>query len=451
MITCDAGPPLAVSANDAPVGGETTVTDLPVTGKLPPELDGCYVRIGPNPVQRPDPGRYQPFTGDGMMHGVRLRGGRAEWYRSRWVRSSRVSQVLGEPEVPGPRRGPSDNANVNVIRHGGRTLALGEAGTVPMEVGADLRTLARADFDGTLPRGFTAHPECDPVTGELFAAAYYHEAPYVQYLIVDVTGRVRHAAPISVKNAPMMHALSLTERHVVLYDLPVTFNPAAAAAGWRFPYTWDPDHGARLGVLPREGGDADVRWLEIEPCYVFHPLNAYERGDEIVIEVVRHDRVFDRDLFRPAESAGTLWRWTVDRVSWTVREEQLDDIAEEFPRMDDRCKGSPHRYGYAVVLGRSEGTAFAGPSLVKHDLALGRTEVRELGRGWEAGEAVFVPRAPQCAEDDGWLITFVYDAAADTSQLAVLNADDFTGRPQAVVHLPGRVPHGFHASWLAAG
>jgi carotenoid cleavage dioxygenase-like enzyme len=440
-------PPGAGVLTSGQAGGsaEVTALDLPVSGDLPVELDGCFARIGPSRL-RPAERTMHLFAGEGMVHGVRLRNGHAEWYRNRWIRGERVCRALGEPSLPGPRHGLSDNANASLIQHAGRILALGESGVLPIELDADLRSVASTDFDATLPNGFTAHPQRDPVTGELFAIAYYHELPYVQYLVIDVAGRVRRAEPITVKSTPMMHALSLTERYVILYDLSVTFSPRAAASGERFPYRWDRGHGARLGILPREGTDADVAWLEIEPCYVFHPLNAYESGDRIVLDVVRHERVFDTDPLRPGESAPTLWRWTIDGTRCAVQAEQLDDAIEEFPRIDDRRNGLPNRYGYAVVMDGAGGCA--GSAVVKHDLARARSERHEFGAGRRAGECVFVPRIAAKAEDDGWLLTFVYDQASGQSALAVLDAADITACPEAVVHLPVAVPDGFHAAWI---
>jgi carotenoid cleavage dioxygenase len=423
---------------------EVTVHDLPVTGELPSALSGRYVRIGPNPA---DPSQHS-FVGDGMVHGLALRDGRAVWYRNRWIRADRVCRRLAERPLPGPRHGLSDNANANVIRHAGRTLALGEAGVLPVELDDELGSVATIDFDGTLPNGFASHPECDPITGELFTVAYYHELPYVQYLIVDVAGRIRRCEPVAVQGTPMMHSLSLTDRHALLYDLPVAFDPALAAVGSRYPYAWDRDRPARLGVLPREGAGSAIRWFDVDPCYVFHPLNAYEIGDRIIADVIRHDRVFDRDRLRPSESRPTLHRWTIDLATGTTADEQLDDLAQECPRVDDRRKTMPYRYGYTVAM--RPGNPFSGAVLLKHDLLRKTVALRDFGPGREAGEAVFVPRTPTSAEDDGWLLTYVHDARTDRTDLVVLNADDFTGPPQAVVHLPVAVPHGFHAAWLPA-
>jgi carotenoid cleavage dioxygenase-like enzyme len=420
---------------------ELTCTSLPVDGHLPGSLDGTFVRIGPHGTSG------QPLSGDPLVTAIRLRDARAEWVRTRWLRTDRVSRALGELPAPGPRRGLSDNANAGVIQHAGRILALGDGGVLPYQLGADLSTRARHDFDGTLPRGFAAHPERDPVTGELFAAAYYHEAPYVQHIIVDVQGRVRRAAPISVKNASMMHAYSLTEHYAILYDLPVVFSPAAAAAGARVPYAWDDTHGARLGILPREGADCDVQWIEIEPCYVFHAMNAYESDDDrLVIDVVRHERAADRQLWCPG-APPTLWRWTVDLRGGTVHAEQLDDRPQEFPVVDERFKGCPVRYGLTTEM--SPGSApYGGRFLLRHNLSAGTTETHDFGPDAEAADPVFIPRSPEAPEGDGWVMTLVRSVRSDASKLVVLDTSSFSGDPAAVVWLPPTGPRGFHSTWL---
>jgi carotenoid cleavage dioxygenase-like enzyme len=432
----------------APTHREATAVDLPVTGRLPTELDGRYLRIGPSPMRRSDV--RHSFVGEGMVHGVRLRNGRAEWYRSRWVRSSRVCRELAERPIPGPRHGLCDDANGNVIQHAGRILALGDAGVLPVQLDGQLDSVSTVDFEGTLSNGFAAHPECDPVTGELFAIAYYHEIPHPQYLIVDVDGRVRRSEPIPTDGTPMMHSLSLTDRHVVFFDLPVVFDPRLAAAGSRCPYSWRRNRPARLGVLRREARGADVRWFDVDPCFVFHPLNAHEDGDRITLDVIRHDRVFDRDPLHPGESTPTLWRWTIDLGRNVVRTEQLDDTPEEFPRIDDRLKTMPYRYAYTVAVRTDADGLFGGSRLRKHDLMRREVEEHDFGPGHEAGEAVFVPRCPYSAEDDGWLLTYVHDASTDLTDLVVLDAGDFSGPPVATVRLPVRVPPGLHANWLGA-
>src|SRR5512139_1582322 len=467
----------------APVTREQTITDLAVTGTIPAHLDGRYLRNGPNPVAEVDPETYNWFLGDGMVHGVRIRDGRAEWYRNRWIRSPQVASALGErpPAAPGGPPPARLGANTNVIGHAGRTLALIEGGTPNYVLTDDLETVGLCDFEGTMPGGYTAHPKRDPATGELHAVSYFFGwGDRVRYSVVGPDGRVRRTVDVQVSGSPMMHDFSLTESHVVFYDLPVTFDARKAVAGAvpgflraparlvlsaligrvripdpisaqafrrpsatrALPYSWNPRYPARVGVMPRDGGAGDVRWYEVEPCYVFHPLNAYDDGDAIVLEVVRHAKVFDRDALGPTEGAPTLVRWTIDQVSGKVREEPIDDRLQEFPRVDERLIGSRHRYGYAVGFadGGTDGT------LLKHDRVKGTSMTRSFGPGREAGEFVFEPSSPGAAEDEGVLMGFVYDKATDRSDLMLLDAQ--TLETVAAVHLPGRVPHGFHGNWV---
>ena len=273
-----------------------------------------------------------------MVHGVRFRDGRAEWYRNRWVRNEGVAAALGEPWKGGPvHEGFDFAANTNVIGHAGRTFAIVEAGARPYELTDELETIGVCDFDGTLPGGYTAHPKRDPATGELHAVSYFFGwGNKVQYSVIDPEGRVRRTVDVELGASPMLHDMSLTERYAVIYDLPVTFNMDLAAAGVNFPYAWDPDYQARIGLLPREGTADDVRWFEVDQCYVFHPLNAYDEGDRVVLDVVRHPRMFDKNRLGPDEGRPTLDRWTVDLVAGKVLEERLDDRGQEFPRVDER-------------------------------------------------------------------------------------------------------------------
>ena len=430
--------------NYAPVTEELTVDELPVKGSLPQDLCGRYLRNGPNPLAAPEPSTYHWFTGDGMVHGIRIRDGRAEWYRNRWVRSATVATALGEPVCPGPVHADMDFApNTNVIGHAGRTFAIVEAGARPYELTYDLDTVGPSDFGGTLPGGYTAHPKRDPVTGELHAVSYFWGwGNRVQYTVVGNDGLVRKVVDIEVGGPVSVHDLSLTERFAVIYDLPVVFDLEAAMSGARFPYRWDASYRARVGLLEREGGAADVSWFDVAPCYVFHPMNAYDDGNQVVLDVVRHARMFDSHRLGPDEGPPTLERWTVDLDSGKVLEERLDDRGQEFPRVDERVVGRRHSYGYTAAFLEDES------ALVKHDLGRRTSEVRPVPSGGGASEAVFVPSGPDAAEDDGWVVAIVYDANRDASDLLVLNAGDFTGQPQAVVQLPRRFPFGFHGNWV---
>jgi len=482
----------------APVSAEVTATDLAVTGHIPEFLDGRYLRNGPNPAAEVDPATYHWFTGDGMVHGVSLQGGKAGWYRNRWVRGPATCAALREPApaVRNLRAGmPAIGANTNVLSHGGRTLALIEAGVANYELTDDLDTVGPCDFDGTLPGGYTAHPHRDPKTGELHAVSYsFARGRTVQYSVIDTDGHARRTVDIEVAGSPMMHDFSLTDKYVVLYDLPVTFDPvqvmpasvprwlqlparlaiqsligrvripgpiaAMASRGQRvaegLPYAWNPNYPARIGVMPREGSNSDVRWFEIEPCYLYHPLNAYSEirgGSEVlVLDVVRYQRMFDRDRRGPGESTPTLDRWTINLATGAVNSECRDDRAQEFPRINETLLGGRHRFGYTVGLEGGfldSGRTQMSTSLYKHDYATGSRTVAPLDPELLVGEMSFVPRPTtsehDAAEDDGVLIGYGYHRGRDEGQLVLLDAQ--TCESVATVHLPQRVPMGFHGNW----
>jgi carotenoid cleavage dioxygenase len=436
-----------LEGNYAPVTEEVTVTDLPVTGTIPAELNGRYLRNGPNPVTPPDPDAYHWFTGDGMVHGLRLDGGQARWYRNRWVRSGTVADALGEPRHPGPVHGDMDfGPNTNVIGHAGSTFAIVEAGARPYELTDELDTVGPTDFGGTLEGGYTAHPKRDPQTGELHAVSYFWGwGNKVQYTVVGTDGRVASSRFIETTGSTMLHDMSLTERYAVVYDLPVVFDLDAAMSGTSMPYFWDDDYPARVGLVPRTGGD--VRWVDVDPCYVFHPMNAYDDGDDVVIDLVHWTRMFDRGHQGPWESPEpTLRRWTIDTAAGKVREELRDDRDQEFPRVDERLVGRRHRYGYSAV-GLPERDGPHG-GVLKHDLTTGTAEVLDLGLGAGQNEAVFVPRDADADEDDGWVLCLTYDAERDRGKLIISHAQDLAGGPVATVELPQRVPFGFHGNWI---
>jgi carotenoid cleavage dioxygenase len=247
-----------------------------------------------------------------------------------------------------------------------------------------------------------------------------------------------------------VHDSAITQRFIVLLDLPVTFNMDAVAAGASFPYRWQEGYRSRVGLLPRDGESTDVVWHDVDPCYVFHPLNAFDEpgGDGIVLDVVRHPSMFRTNLLGPSEGAPTLERWHLDGHGSPVKEEQLDDRGQEFPRVDERRVSLPHRYGYAVAAGHSGDILGTESVLLRHDFERGTSAARSFGRGASLSEAVFVPRADDADESEGWLLLLVHSAETGTSALHILNADDVEGEAQAVVSLPVRVPAGFHGNWL---
>jgi carotenoid cleavage dioxygenase-like enzyme len=243
----------------------------------------------------------------------------------------------------------------------------------------------------------------------------------------------------------MVHDFAITETHVVWFDLPVVYD--FSLLGQRpFPAEWKPEYPARVGVMPRDGGDADVRWIGVDPCYVYHPANAWNDGDRVVVDVPKYGRAFDEDLSGPADTNSTYERWTIDPSGGKVVTEMLDDRSQEFPRINEAIRGRRHRYAYTT---RTEAvTAFELNGLIKHDHDRGTNETHSFGSEGHASEAVFVAAPDATNEDDGWVLSIVYDATRDGSDLFILDATDFAGPPVAKVRLPQRVPFGFHGSWV---
>lgn len=436
-----------LSGNFAPLEEEITATDLDVTGSIPRDLSGRLLRIGPNPVAA-DPKTHHWFLGNGMVHGLRLRDGKAEWYRNRYVRDDKVTELKGWPKVEGPERDDmlgDGVANTNVIGHAGKTFAIVEAGNLPVELSYELETICRSDFGGTLPAGLTAHPHCDPDTGELHAAVYSPAWEHVQYLVVGTDGRVRKTVEVPVPGRPMVHDCAITKNYFILLDLPVVLDPEVIEAGFSLPYKWHPEYGARVGLLPREGGAGDVTWHEVEPCYVFHSMNSYEDADgRVVLDVIRHPKMFATDMQGPNEGVATLDRWTIDPTGGPVKEERLDDASQEFPRLDDRRFGKSYRYGYTTGLG---GDVSLG-GIKKHDLRAGKSVLHNEGEARAFMEPVFVPTSQEADEDDGWVMAYVYDRSTNKSDVVIVHSQDFAAPPVATIHLPQRVPFGFHGNWV---
>lgn len=429
--------------NWAPVLDELTETGLRVDGTIPPELTGTYVRTGPNPASGTS---KHWFFGDGMLHGIRLANGRAEWYRNRFVRTPNITDPLEDPSdgMGDLRRG---TANTHVMPHNGELLCLEEA-HLPWRADTELNTLGVQDYGGALTTGMTAHPKVCPVTGELLAFSYLNvRQPYLKYIRISADGELVQLEGIELPNLVMMHDFNVTKNHVVFMDLPVCFDLAEIETG--LPFKFNRDAGARLGVMPRNGTNADVRWFEIDPCYVFHPVNAHEEGNTIVLHVSRQPEAFGTSNDDYAE-VGRLWRWTIDLDAGTVTEVQIDDRPGDFGRVDDRMIGLDARYGYLMAMageGNAEEPVY-GSALWKYDLRTGACTEHQLGDGVRGAEPVFAPAAPDAGEDEGWVISLSHDTVSGESRLLIIDAQDFAAPPVATVHLPRRIPYGAHGSWV---
>ncbi len=435
--------PWWLQGNFAPVSKEVRSTSLKVTGSIPDELAGLYVRNGSNSVNA-DTGHW--FIGDGMLHGVRLEGGEAKSYANRWVRTTLYESGDGfaDAGIPG---GDIGYSNVSAFTHNNKLFTSGEIG-FPYELSPkDLSTVGVYDFDGKLDTNMTAHPKVDPETGELHFFGYGFFEPFLTYHVADAQGRLIHSAPIEVGKSTMMHDFAITDRDVVFWEFPVVLDLSMAAEGADLPFRWEPEYGARIGVLPLGGTNADIRWVEVPPAYVFHGINAFRDGDDVVVDVSQFETMFENG---PLGQAPELHRWRINTAGkqLTFSDDTLEaDLHMDLPSRDPRRVGRPYRYGYLIEAVNNPDTVQLG-GLYKQDFETNTQEYFDPGADRVCDEGLFVPTGD--AEDDGYVFTYSYNAERDGSDLLILAAQDFAAEPVATIELPQRVPHGFHATWVAA-
>lgn len=439
---------------NAPVADEIDARDLPVTGQLPPELVGRYLRNGPNPLPGNDPGHG--FIGQGMIHGIGLSGGRATWYRNRWVRTPTMDGARAiNPD--GTRNLTASVANTSILPYDGRILALVES-ALPFAVSPELATIGAFDFGGQLRTPMTAHPKTDPQTGELSFFGYGARPPLLTYHVASADGRLLRSEEIAVTGPTMMHDFAVTKNHVIWFDMPVVFDRALARQKG-LPYHWSDDYPPRVGVMPRAGTSADVRWFPVAPGYSFHVANAHEdeRGD-LVVEAVRYDVVAFNNIWaglgglstlvgHPPAAGPTLYRWRIDLTAGTVSEGPVDDLWIEFPAIDYALAGRANRYTYAANTPAL--TDQTGGRIVRYDRATETRTDHRFAEGWVPGEPAFVRAKGTTAEDAGWLLCIVTHQTLNAAQFVVLDSTNLAAPPVATVELPRRVPAGFHGAWIA--
>ncbi len=446
----------------APVDDERDDVDLPVTGELPDGLRGSFLRNGPNPQFAPL-GNYHVFDGDGMIHAVDLGDGSPR-YRNRYIASAglqverelgrAVYGGLGEFRIPDPeiveRGGMMKNtANTNIIRHAGRLLALMEAAP-PTELTLDLDTIGPMDFDGRLEGPMTAHPRRDAATGELHFFGWTPFPPFLRYHVADSTGALLRTEDIPVGRSVMMHDFVITENHVVFFDLPALFDLEAMMSGGP-GIRFDAAQGARIGVMPRAASGEDTVWYDIDPCYVFHFANAWESDGTIVVDGCRASVMptsFGDDPPPGPDGQATLHRWRIDTDAGRVTCEQLDDRPSDFPRINDELTGHENRWSYLGHTSEWVDDRVLFDGVTCRDNASGTDATHVYGESVSSGEPVFAVDPGGSEENDGWILNFVTDLTDSTTSLVVLDARDITAGPVAEVHLPRRVPFGFHGNWM---
>lgn len=483
-----------LAGNFAPVADETPpVTDLPVVGHLPDCLNGEFVRVGPNPKFAPVAG-YHWFDGDGMVHGMRIKNGKAT-YVSRYVRTSKLKQeeYYGGAKFMkiGDLKGlfgllmvnmqmlraklkildvsyGTGTGNTALVYHHGKLLALSEADkpyVLKVLEDGDLQTLGMLDYDKRLSHSFTAHPKVDPFTGEMFTFGYSHTPPYITYRVISKDGFMHDPVPITISDPIMMHDFAITENYAIFMDLPLYFRPKEMVKDNKIIFTFDKTKKSRFGVLPRYAkNELQIRWFELPNCFIFHNANAWEEEDEVVLVTCRLENL-DLDMVSGTvkehlENFGNeLYEMRFNMKTGLASQKKLSAPSVDFPRINECYTGRKQRYVYGTILDRIAKVTgivkfdlHAEPEEGKKKIVVGGNVagVFDLGPGRFGSEAVFVPREQGITseEDDGYLIFFVHDESTGKSAVNVIDAKNMSSDPVAVVELPHRVPYGFHAFFV---
>lgn len=436
--------PWHLIGNWAPVNEEITIDNLEVVGEIPKDLDGMYIRNGMNPQSG---WSDHWFFGNGMVHGINITNGIAS-YKNRYIKTPYYEEDMDMMASSFDLK--ASPANTHVIRHAGKILTLEEA-HLPWIIDDDLETVGYHDFDGKLDGPMTAHPRICPETNELLFFGYKMMAkPFLTYHRVSSSGELVQSEVIDIPRPVMMHDWNITRNFVIFMDLPLVFDMEQAMGG-SDPFGFKPECGARLGVMPRNGSNKDIKWVNINPCFVFHPMNAYEEDNKIIIHVCRQNKAMVGgmdEIYGGDETTGKLWKWTIDLETLTCAEEQIDSRPCDFARIDDRKTGLKAKYGYAMELNNKAETLTFGNHLFKYDLENNLRYDHFLGKNTQAGEPVFAPKNSTSDESEGYVMSIVHDLDKNQSKLVVIDAHNFDDEPIAQIILPQRVPFGAHGSWF---
>ncbi len=456
-----------------PVFEEVDADELEIIGTIPADIDGLYVRNTENPVHD-SIGRYHPFDGDGMIHALRISNGKAH-YRNRFVRTKGFEAeqeeggplwvgIMGKPDDSkrkgwGAHGSIKDSSSTDVVVHAGAILSTfyqcGEGYRLDPET---LETIGTADW---VPEdGISAHPKVDEATGELLFFNYSTKAPYCHYGVVGSDNALKHFVPIELPGARLPHDMAFTENFAIFNDCPLYWKPELIERNLYIP-AYHPDEPTRFGIIPRMGQPEDIKWFDAKPTYVLHWSNAYEEGDEVVL-----DGYFQNEPVPPPltdfpegyESMGAsidlhsfkpeLHRWRFNMKTGETKEETLfDDYPVEFGMINQQIAGKPYRYVYSVT---GEPGWFLFNGLTKHDLETGEAEHISFGEQRFGSEAPFIPRANPQSEDDGYLISFITDMAQNRSECIIIDAQDIAAGPVCTIILPHRISSGTHATWASA-
>jgi carotenoid cleavage dioxygenase len=456
-----------------PLHEEIDLLDPEVIGTIPHDIDGVYLRNTENQVTQPL-GRYHPFDGDGMLHAISIADGRAE-YRNRIVPTAgllaeqKAGQALWAGLLESPKKSLrpgvgvtghlKDASSTDVVVHGGVALStFYQCGQAYQFDPFTLQCYGPASW--VPPGGISAHCKTDQASGELLFFNYSATAPYLHYGVLDRNHQLRHYTPIELPGARLPHDLAFSKNYTIFNDLPLFADPQLAAQR-KYAVRFYPELPSRWGLLPRHGQPQEIRWFESKPTYVLHYLNAYEEGDEVILdgyyqeqpmpdgpsphspqvapEYARMAAFLDQYAFQPR-----LHRWRFNLKTGQTSEAHLDPRLLEFGTFNQDYAGRKYRYAYSAI---PEPGWFLFCGVVKHDLETGESSEYRFGPNRFGSEAPFVPRINAKDEDDGYLISFVTDLNTHRSECVLLDAKNIAAGPVCRILLPHQISSGTHACW----
>lgn len=450
----------------APVLKEEVLENLSIEGELPTDLNGVYLRNGPNPKFEPK-GTYHPFDGDGMIHSAHFKDGKVT-YRNKWVRTAGwlenekqgaethwgiMSTLKGREDMP-----MADVANTDVIGHAGKAVTTWYlAGKSHLLDPITLETIEAADYAQAPGQGMSAHPKVDEVTGEMMFFDYFDHAPFMTYGVVDKAGKLVHHVPIELPGNRLPHDMGISENYSILHDLPVYHDEAALAAG-RHKIRFNGSMKTRFGVIPRFGAADSIKWFEFSPCFLYHVINCREEGDEVVMVACRFMPTLNEDgsidekrtakMIANLGMQARLWRYRMNVKTGECSEECLNaDHNCEFPSYDTSRTGRYSQYAYLVDHNPD--------TLHWTGIRKFNTDTGEAMGNWSDGHAHcwysepwFAPADNPQSEDHGYVITFVWNDKTSTEELQIFDALDISKGPVSRVKIPHHIPVGFHACWM---
>ncbi|MCW5627459.1 MAG: carotenoid oxygenase family protein [Burkholderiaceae bacterium] len=460
----------ALDGNNAPVLDESVFDDMQVLGEVPRDLNGLYVRNGPNAFYPPD-WRYHAYDGDGMLHAVRFTDGKVR-YRNRFVQTAGLQEEraaghalwkgLKEPmRADRPDQPLKNTANTDVKYHAGQLIAMWYRSGMPYALDPDtLETLGTADYDGAYAK-ISAHSRPDAHTGELMFFDYSLTAPYMEYGVIGPDRRLKTKIEIPLPGPRLPHDMAITPNYSILHDFPLWPDAEALQAG-RYKVRFHADQPSRFAIVPRHGSSGDIRWFEAKPTYMLHVVNAWEEDQTIVmvgtpyrVHETADGHIDSRRLERTINQRQRdflLYEWRFDLRTGTTSERIIDDVLNsEFPVINSAYQGRKNRYSYNIVFPQGGREEPRFPGLVKYDLGTGGYVAFSAGPQYFYNEPGFAPRDDSTSEDDGYLVMPVWNPVDRRSEIQVFDCKDarLAQGPVARILMPRRIPHGFHGTFVS--